>query len=59
MKMLPDGRLPDRGDFVLFADDPATRIRRWDEAARLSEILGEEFMEAVESSRIRHMVEPI
>ncbi len=59
VKMLPDGRLPDRNDFVVFADDPATRIRRWDEVSRISHILGEEFMEAVESSRIKQMVEPI
>jgi hypothetical protein len=59
LKLLPDGRLPDREDFRVFADDPAARIRRWDEVSRLSDILGEEFMEAVESSRIRHLVEPI
>ncbi len=26
---LPDGRLPDRNDFVTYANDPATRINRW------------------------------
>ncbi|MEW6349073.1 MAG: hypothetical protein AB1646_08415 [Thermodesulfobacteriota bacterium] len=59
LKLLPEGRLPDREDFVTFADRPAERIRRWDEVSRLSDVLGEEFMEAVESSRIRHLVEPL
>jgi hypothetical protein len=26
---LPDGRLPDRNDFVAYANDPAARINRW------------------------------
>jgi hypothetical protein len=59
LDLLPDKRLPDRKDFIIFVDDPQERIRRFDEAARHSEILGEEFMEAVESGRIKGMVEPI
>jgi hypothetical protein len=59
VKMLPDGRLPDRNDFAIFVNDPAERIRRWDEVSRLSEILGEEFLEAVDSNRIRELVRPI
>ncbi len=57
--LLPDGRLPDRRDFIDFADNPSERIRRWDEISRLSEILGEEFFEAVESKKIRELVEPL
>jgi hypothetical protein len=59
VKMLPDGRLPDRTDFAIFVNDPSERIRRWDEVSRLSEILGEEFLEAVESNRIRNLVRPL
>ncbi len=59
VKMLPDSRLPDRNDFSIFVNDPLERIRRWDEVSRLSEILGEEFLEAVESNRIRELVRPI
>lgn len=59
VKMLPDGRLPDRNDFSIFVNDPLERIRRWDEVSRLSEILGEEFLEAMESNRIRELVRPI
>ena len=59
VKMLPDSRLPDRTDFTIFVNDPMERIRRWDEVSRLSEILGDEFLEAVESNRIRELVRPI
>ena len=59
VKMLPDGRLPDRNDFTIFVNDPSERIRRWDEVSRLSEILGEEFLEAVESNQIRELVRPL
>lgn len=59
IRLLPDQRLPDRTDFITFVDDPGERIRRWDEVSRLSEILGEEFLEAVESKRVRGLVEPM
>lgn len=57
--LLPGKRLPDRNDFITFVDDPSERIRRWDEASRLSGILGEEFLDAVESGRISRMVQPM
>jgi hypothetical protein len=57
--LLPDRRIPDRDDFTTFLNNPAERIRRWDKASELSDILWEEFAEAVESNRIRDMVEPI
>jgi hypothetical protein len=59
VRLLPDGRIPDRNDFATFVDNPAERIRRWDEVSKLSEILGEEFLEAVESGRMRHLVQPM
>ncbi len=59
VRMLPDGRIPDREDFTTFVDDPSERIRRWDEVSRLSELLGEEFLEDVESGRIRNLVTPM
>lgn len=59
IRLLPDGRLPDRTDFKVFVHDPVARIRRWDEVARVSEILGEEFFEAVQSGRIRRLVQPL
>jgi len=59
LKLLPEGRLPDRNDFVIYADNPSERIRRWDEVSRLSEILGEQFINDVESGRIRNLVQAL
>ena len=59
VKLLPDGRLPDRNDFAAFVNNPSERISRWDEVSRLSDILGEQFMEDVESGRIRNLVQPL
>jgi hypothetical protein len=59
VKLLPDGRLPDRDDFKLFLDDPAERIRRWDEVSGTSEVLGETFINDVESGKIRHLVQAL
>ncbi len=56
---LPLGKLPDREDFRSFMDDPATRIRNWQEAVRRSAPLGEQFFELVESGKLRSMVERI
>jgi hypothetical protein len=59
MKLLPDGRLPDREDFKTFLHNPEERIRRWDSVAELSSILWDEFIEQVESGRIRSLVQPL
>lgn len=59
MELLPDKRLPDRDDFKIFVDNPSERIRRWDEISKLSYILGEEFINAVESDSIRRLVKPL
>jgi hypothetical protein len=59
LKLLPEGRLPDRNDFVIYADNPSERIRRWDEVSRLSEILGDQFIDDAESGRIRNLVQPL
>ncbi|HTY22713.1 MAG TPA: hypothetical protein VMC85_06260 [Desulfomonilaceae bacterium] len=59
IRLLPDGRLPDRNDFIVYADNAPERIRRWDEVSRLSDILGEQFIEDVESGRICNLVQPL
>jgi hypothetical protein len=56
---LPDGRIPDRGDFETFIDDPARRIANWRRAAELSAPLGEEFLELIASGRLKDAVERI
>lgn len=57
VRLLPGRRLPDRSDFKMFVENPAERIRRWDEVSKLSEILGEEFLQAVESRSISRQIE--
>jgi hypothetical protein len=44
---------------VRFVDDPRERIRRWDTVCEQSKILGEQFMEDVDSMRIKELVEPM
>ena len=56
---LPGGKVPDRDDFAIFVDDPATRIKNWWNAVERARPLGEEFLELVESGRIRNVVEKI
>jgi len=43
VKTLPNGKLPDRKDFVTFARDLAERVRVWQAAAKASEQLADEF----------------
>jgi hypothetical protein len=48
---LPGGKLPDRQDFVHWADQPAERERRWRQAVHQSQQLADEFAEWVEGGR--------
>lgn len=59
LKTLPGEKIPDREDFITFVNNPDERIRRWDQVCKTSELLGEEFMEMVESGRIRDRIEPL
>jgi len=54
---LPDGKVPDRDDFINYTDKGPERIARWNKAVELSAPLGDDFLELVESGRIREMVE--
>jgi hypothetical protein len=54
---LPDGRIPDRGDFKIFIEDQATRIANWRRTVELAAPLGEEFLELIASGRLRDVVE--
>ncbi len=53
---LPGGRVPDREDFLLFIDDPATRVTNWRRAVELCAPLGEQFLEVMESGKIREVL---
>lgn len=56
---LPDGKLPDRKDFEKYLGDDAGRERSWRRAVAESERLGDEFLELVESGRLREVVQPL
>ncbi len=53
---MPGGKVPDRGDFTTFIDHPAKRIESWRQAVHLAEPLGKQFLELVESGKIRDVV---
>ncbi len=54
---LPYAKIPDRDDFRRL--DDAARIRYWRTVAQASRRLGEEFLELLESGRIRSAVQPL
>jgi len=45
---LPNGKLPDRHDFIAYAHDVSTRIRIWRQAASAAEQLADEFAQWLE-----------
>jgi hypothetical protein len=56
---LPGEKVPDRTDFITFLDDQETKIKNWRKAVELSAPLGEDFLELVESGKIRDVVEKL
>ena len=54
---LPDGRIPNREDFFTYTGNPQERIRRWNEAATLSDDLGQAFLDDLEQGRIPDLAE--
>ena len=55
---LPLGKIPDRNDFHYFRGRDEERLAYWNAAVEKSKIVGEEFMEAVLSKKIRHLAVP-
>ncbi|PKL37493.1 MAG: alpha/beta hydrolase [Spirochaetae bacterium HGW-Spirochaetae-1] len=53
---LPYGKIPDRKDFKLFRGRDGERVRYWEKVVEMGRVLGEEFMEAVESGSIKEGV---
>ncbi len=56
---LPRGKIPDRDDFATYIDDPSTRIKNWWSVVDRAQPLGEEFLELIESRKIRNVVQKI
>jgi len=59
IKTLPGGEVPQRKDFKSFADEPSTRIKNWKEVVKKSAHLGEQFLELIESNKLRDVVKKI
>ncbi len=59
IETLPDKRVPDRDDFLTYIDNSRQRIENWNKVVELSAPLGEDFLELVESGKIREMIERI
>jgi len=59
VKGLPLGKIPDRQDFKTFFGRDKERIGYWKSVVERNETLGHEFLEAIESGKIREMVNPL
>ncbi|MFW6334750.1 MAG: patatin-like phospholipase family protein, partial [Desulfosalsimonas sp.] len=59
LKSLPLGKIPDRKDFYEFAGRDAERMGYWRKVVERSRELAEDFIETVESGRIRKRLRPI
>jgi hypothetical protein len=57
VEKLPGEKIPERADFLAYIDDQETRIKNWYKAVELSAPLGDNFIELVESGRLKDMVE--
>ncbi|MGY0217616.1 hypothetical protein ACWJJH_09530 [Endozoicomonadaceae bacterium StTr2] len=56
---MPERRIPDRKDFDRFQGDDTTRMRNWNKVIQNGHQLGDAFLEACNSGRIKTMVRPI
>lgn len=56
---LPDGKIPERQDFIRFQHDQEERRRRWRIAVERSHILGEEFLRLMEGDKLASVVQAI
>lgn len=59
IESLPLKKIPDRNDFYLFAGKDQERIEYWNIVAAASQQLGQEFLEVVDSGKIRERVQPM
>ncbi len=59
IQRLPYGKVPDRNDFRLFFGRDKERMDYWNKSIQESRRLSEDFLDAVESGRIRDLVRPL
>ncbi len=55
---LPMGKIPDRTDFKTFFGNDDERLKYWNEVIKKSSIIGEEFMEAASSGKLKDIIKP-
>jgi len=56
---LPYGKIPDRTDFITFAGRDSIRLNYWNEVIIKSAVIGEEFMEAAASGKLKDIIRPL
>ncbi|MBW1897236.1 MAG: patatin-like phospholipase family protein [Deltaproteobacteria bacterium] len=59
VESLPFGKIPDRQDFRTFFRKDKERMGYWKSVVQRNEALGDEFLEAIESGRIREIIKPL
>lgn len=59
VETLPGKKIPDRDDFKIYFGKDAERFAAWKQVVEKSGTLAEAFAEAVESGRIRDLVQPL
>lgn len=59
IERLPRKKIPDRNDFMHFKGRDAERVECWKTVIKKSERLGHEFLEAVETGKIRKLIRPM
>ncbi len=59
VESLPYQKIPDRNDFRIFNQKDKERIDYWQTVILKSKVLGSEFLDAVESGRIKDLIQPM
>jgi len=59
LQRLPLGRIPDRRDFKYYQGKDAERVAAWKKVLVENKRLGDGFLEAVETGKIRDLVKPV
>ncbi len=54
---LPNGKIPDRGDFLAY--EPAERVRIWKQCVAACEALADEFLEVMDKDQLAARLEPL
>ncbi|MBP9023705.1 MAG: hypothetical protein KBH06_10940 [Spirochaetes bacterium] len=56
---LPYGKIPDRTDFKTFGENHSDRIKYWKKSVKESENISEEFIDLIQSGKIRNKILPL